>query len=64
MDIHVHVHKAAMVGDLSALQDAISRGQDVNSVKVSWFVGMRAEAVKVFLLAAVLLNYRRIYNVA
>ncbi len=35
------VHRAAMFGDLSALQDAIKKGQDVNSVDgVSWFVGM------------------------
>ncbi len=34
------IHYAARVGDLSALQDAIKSGQDVNSVKVSWFVGM------------------------
>ena len=32
---------AAMVGDLSALKNAIKRGEDVNSVnEVSWFVGM------------------------
>ena len=34
------VHNAASVGDLSALKYAIKRGEDVNSVKVSWFVGM------------------------
>ena len=35
------VHNAARVGVLSALQDAIKRGEDVNSVdRVSWFVGM------------------------
>ncbi len=28
------IHDAAMVGDLSALKDAIKRGEDVNSVKV------------------------------
>ncbi len=33
--------RAAFVGDLSALKDAIKRGEDVNSVdRVSWFVGM------------------------
>ncbi len=32
---------AARAGDLSALQDAIKRGDDVNSVnEVNWFVGM------------------------
>ena len=37
----VYLHKAARAGDLSALQDAIRRGADVNSVeRVSWFVGM------------------------
>ncbi len=32
---------AASSGNLSALQDAIRRGEDINSVtiKVSWFVG-------------------------
>ena len=36
------IQDAARVGDLSALKDAIKRGEDVNSVKhqVSWFVGM------------------------
>ncbi len=35
------IHDAARAGDLSALQDAIKSGQDVNSVdSVSWFVGM------------------------
>ena len=35
------IHKAANAGDLSALKDAIKRGEDVNSVdEVSWFVGM------------------------
>ena len=35
------VHRAARNGDFSALQYAIKRGDDVNSVdKVSWFVGM------------------------
>ena len=35
------VHTAARVGDLSALQDAIRRRADVNSVdRVSWFVGI------------------------
>ena len=35
------LHKAARAGNLSALQDAIRRGEDVNSVdEVSWFVGM------------------------
>ncbi len=28
------IHYAAYVGDLSALKDAIKRGEDVNSVKV------------------------------
>ena len=36
-----NIHSAAFAGDLSALGDAISRGEDVNSVTwVSWFVGM------------------------
>ncbi len=35
----MNIHKAARAGDLSALQDAIKRGEDVNSVEVSWFVG-------------------------
>ncbi len=34
------IHRAADAGDLSALKDAIKRGEDVNSVRVSWFVGM------------------------
>ncbi len=35
------IHNAAWAGDLSALKDAIKRGEDVNSVdEVSWFVGM------------------------
>ncbi len=35
------IHYAARAGDLSALQEAIKRGQDVDSVdRVSWFVGM------------------------
>ncbi len=35
------IHTAAIVGNLSALKDAIKRGEDVNSVnEVSWFVGM------------------------
>ena len=35
------IHDAVYVGDLSALKDAIKRGEDVNSVdEVSWFVGM------------------------
>ncbi len=35
------LHKAARDGNLSALQHAIKRGDDVNSVnEVSWFVGM------------------------
>ena len=37
--VKMNIHKA--VGDLSALQDAIKRGENVNSVNgVSWFVGM------------------------
>ncbi len=37
----MNIHSAAMLGDLSALKDAIKRGKDVNSVyEVSWFVGM------------------------
>ncbi len=36
----MNVHNAADAGYLSALKDAIKRGEDVNSVKVSWFVGM------------------------
>ncbi len=37
----VHIHRAARNGDFSALQYAIKRGDDVNSVdRVSWFVGM------------------------
>ncbi len=42
-DIHVHsdIDSAARAGDLSALKDAIKRGDDVNSVdEVSWFVDM------------------------
>ncbi len=35
------IHNAARAGDLSALQDAIMRRDDVNSLNgVSWFVGM------------------------
>ena len=34
------VNSAAIQGDLRALKDAIKRGEDVNSVWVSWFVGM------------------------
>ncbi len=34
------IHDAASDGDLSALQAYIKSGEDVNSVKVSWFVGM------------------------
>ena len=35
------IHTAALFGYLSALKDAIKRGEDVNSVdEVSWFVGM------------------------
>ncbi len=34
------IFRAAIAGNLSALKDAIKRGEDVNSVKVSWFVGM------------------------
>ncbi len=35
------IHRAVRVGYLSALKDAIKRGEDVNSVdEVSWFVGM------------------------
>ena len=45
------IHDAARAGDLSALQDAIKRGDDVNSVDeviISWFVGIcKAEGVKV-----------------
>ncbi len=38
---NIHVHTAAIFGDLSVLQDALRRGEDVNSVDgVSWFVGM------------------------
>ncbi len=41
IQLSMHVHTAAIFGDLSTLQDAISRGEDVNSVDgVSWFVGM------------------------
>ena len=36
----MNIHNAAWAGNLSALKDAIKRGNDVNSVKVSWFVGM------------------------
>ncbi len=41
-NLKMDVHGAAIAGDLSALRDAIKRGEDVNSVhvKVSWFVGM------------------------
>ncbi len=40
MDIFL-ISRAAFDGDLSALQEAIKSGEDVNSVdKVSWFVGM------------------------
>ena len=36
-----YLHNAARDGDLSALQDAIKKGDHVNSVDgVSWFVGM------------------------
>ena len=39
--VKMNIHKAVRDGDLSALQDAIKRGEDVNSVdRVSWFVGM------------------------
>ncbi len=39
--LKMDIHSAARAGDLSALQDAIKRGDDVNSVnEVSWFVGM------------------------
>ncbi len=39
--LKMDIHSAANAGDLSALQDAIRKGVDgVNSVKVSWFVGM------------------------
>ncbi len=31
----IDVNSAAIQGDLSALKDAIKRGEDVNSVKVS-----------------------------
>ncbi len=49
------IHNAASVGDLSAVRDAIKRGNDVNSVdEVGLFVGTgmymyvrKAEAVKV-----------------
>ncbi len=35
------IFRAAFAGNLSALKDAIKRGEDVNSVdRVSWFVGM------------------------
>ena len=35
MDIHI----AACDGDLSAVQAAVKRGDDVNSMEVSWFCG-------------------------
>ena len=39
--IMANILSAARAGDLSALRDAIKRGEDVNSVNwVSWFVGM------------------------
>ena len=39
--IMADILSAAIAGDLSALRDAIRRGEDVNSVHgVSWFVGM------------------------
>ncbi len=38
--IMADILRAARAGDLSALRDAIKRGADVNSVEVSWFVGM------------------------
>ena len=38
--IMADILRAAKAGDLSALRDAIKRGADVNSVEVSWFVGM------------------------
>ena len=41
MIIMADILRAAEAGDLSALRDAIRRGEDVNSVNwVSWFVGM------------------------
>ena len=37
----MYIHWAVKAGNLSALKDAIKRGDDVNSVdEVSWFVGM------------------------
>ena len=38
--IMADIFSAARAGDLSALRDAIRRGADVNSFRVSWFVGM------------------------
>ena len=39
--VKMNIYNAARAGVLSALQDAIKRGEDVNSVdRVSWFVGM------------------------
>ncbi len=39
--VKMDIYDAAEAGDLSALQVAIKRGEDVNSVdRVSWFVGM------------------------
>ena len=43
------IHDAARAGDLSALQDAIKRGDDVNSVDeviISWFVGIYVLIIK------------------
>ena len=47
------IHIAARAGDLTALQDAIKRGDDVNNTRlsadrVSWFVGMYIELKYVF----------------
>ncbi len=40
-NLKMDIQDAAYDGDLSALQDAIRSGEDVNSVdEVSWFVGM------------------------
>ncbi len=40
-NLKMDIHDAAIAGDLSALQEAIKSGEDVNSVdEVSWFVGM------------------------
>ncbi len=42
-ELRLKIDDVARAGDLSALQDAIKRGEDVNSVdSVSWFVGMQS----------------------